>query len=75
MSTTATPPRRFEFVGGNSSKFWEVRVEGRDVYVAYGRIGSTGQTSFKSLQTAEAATSHAEKLVREKTAKGYVEVT
>ena len=65
----------FESPGGNSSKFWEVRVQGRDVYVTYGRIGSTGQTSFKSLESADAATSHAEKLVREKTAKGYVEVT
>ncbi len=70
----------FESPGGNSSKFLEVRVQGCDVYVAYGRIGSTGQTSFKSLPTAEAATSHAENLVREKTvsiktAKGYVEVT
>ena len=64
----------FEFVGGNSSTFWEVRFLDCDVYVAYGRIGSTGQTSFKSLQTAEAATSHAEKLVREKMAKGYVAV-
>ncbi len=75
-TTTVTPAkRRFEFVGGNSSKFWEVRVQGSDVYVAYGRIGSTGQTSFKTLESAQAATAHTEKLVREKTGKGYVEVT
>ncbi len=67
--------RRFEFVGGNSRKFWEVRVQGCDVFVAYGRIGSTGQSSFKSLETSKAAMSHAEKLAREKTGKGYVEVT
>ena len=73
--STASSPRRFEFVQGTSNKFWEVRVQGSDVYVAYGRIGSTGQTSFKSLESAQAATSHAEKLVREKTGKGYVEAT
>ena len=76
MSTTsASTKRRFEFVQGTSNKFWEVRIEGCDVYVAYGRIGSTGQTSFKTLETAEAATAHADKLLREKTAKGDVKVT
>lgn len=72
---TVTPPkRRFEFVGGNSSKFWEVRVQGADVYTSYGRIGSTGQTSCKSLESAGAAAAHAAKLVQEKTRKGYVAV-
>jgi len=71
---TATTPRRFEFVGGTSSKFWDVRVQGSDVYTSYGRIGSTGQTSCKSFESAEAATAHAAKLVQAKTAKGYVAV-
>ena len=74
MSTTATTPRRFEFVGGNSSKFWEVRTQGSDIHTSYGRIGSTGQTSCKTMESAEAATAHVEKLVREKTAKGYAAV-
>ncbi len=74
-TTTASTKRRFEFVQEKSSKFWEVRIQGSDVYVAYGRIGSTGQTSFKTLESAQAAKAHAEKLVREKTGKGYVEVT
>ena len=75
MSTaTASKPRRFEFVGGNSSKFWEIRVQGSDVYTCYGRIGSAGQTSCKPFETAAQATSHGEKLVQEKTRKGYVAV-
>ena len=74
MPTTAITPRRFEFVGGNSSKFWEVRVQGSDVYTSYGRIGSAGQTSCKTMESADAATAHVEKLVREKTAKGYLAV-
>ena len=74
-TTTAVKKRRFEFVQGTSSKFWEVHVQGSDVYVTYGRIGSTGQSSFKTLESVDAATSHAEKLVREKTGKRYVEVT
>jgi len=74
MPTTATTPRRFEFIGGNSSKFWEVRVQGSDVYTSYGRIGAAGQTSCKTMESAEAATTHVEKLVREKAAKGYLAV-
>ena len=74
MSTTATPPRRFEFVGGNSSKFWEVRHQGTEVFTSYGRIGSTGQTSCKSLESEEAATAHAANLIQQKTRKGYVAV-
>ena len=75
MSTTTTSkPRRFEFVGGNSSKFWEVRVQGSDVFTSYGRIGSAGQTSCQPCDSPEAATSHAEKLVQQKAAKGYVAV-
>lgn len=74
LTMSTTTPRRFEFVAGNSCKFWEVRVEGNDVHVRYGRIGSDGQTSCKTLATPEAAAVHAAKLVREKTGKGYFSV-
>ena len=73
-TTTTSKLRRFEFVGGTSSKFWEVRVQGADVDTCYGRIGSTGQTSSKSFETAAQAAAHGEKLVQEKTRKGYVAV-
>ena len=73
-ATTASKPRRFEFVGGNSSKFWEIRVQGSDVYTSYGRIGSAGQTSCKPFETAAQAAAHGEKLIQEKTRKGYVAI-
>jgi DNA ligase-1 len=72
---TATPTRRFEFVEGTSSKFWEVSCEGSDVIVRYGRIGSAGQTLRKPFPDAAAAERHAEKLIGEKTGKGYAEVS
>ncbi len=67
--------RRFEFVGGNSAKFWEVDKHQNQVIVRYGRIGATGQTQTKTLTDAAAASRHADKLIGEKTKKGYVEVT
>jgi predicted DNA-binding WGR domain protein len=66
--------RRFEFEEGGSSKFWEVSVDGSDMTVTYGRIGTTGQTKTKSFATNEAAQKEADKLVAEKTKKGYQEV-
>ena len=65
--------RRFEFVGGSSAKFWEVSVNGKAVTVRYGRIGTSGQEQTKAFPDAEKAQKHANKLIAEKTGKGYVE--
>jgi predicted DNA-binding WGR domain protein len=74
-STTSEPGaiRRFELVEGNSAKFWEVSTSGADVIVRFGRIGTSGQSQTKSLADATAAGRLAEKLIAEKTGKGYTE--
>lgn len=64
--------RRFEFVQGTSSKFWEVRCDGNDVIVCFGRIGTTGQQVRKPFADAVKAEKHVEQLIRQKTGKGYV---
>jgi predicted DNA-binding WGR domain protein len=74
-SAQATSRRRFEFAEGRSNKFWEITVAGTEVSVCYGRIGSAGQTNTKSLPDAAAAAKHADKLIGEKTGKGYHEVS
>jgi DNA ligase-1 len=66
--------RRFEFVEGNSAKFWEITTSGADVTVTFGRLGTDGQKQTKTLSSADAAAKHAEKLIGQKTAKGYHEV-
>jgi predicted DNA-binding WGR domain protein len=45
------------------------------MYTHYGRIGSAGQTTVKNYPDEAAARAAADKLVREKTGKGYVEKT
>jgi predicted DNA-binding WGR domain protein len=62
-----------EFEEGTSSKFWRARVEGKTLYVNYGKIGSNGQTQVKELGDAAAAKAEYEKLVRDKRKKGYEE--
>jgi predicted DNA-binding WGR domain protein len=65
--------RRFELVEGSSSKFWEVEVEGCDVTVRFGRIGTSGQSKTKTFADEPAAKKEHAKLVKEKAGKGYVE--
>ena len=65
--------RYLEFVGGSSAKFWELTVNGSDVTVRFGRIGTAGQTQTKSCDDGSAAIRHAEKLIASKLKKGYSE--
>ena len=73
MAKASTSLRRFEFVGGGSDKFWEIQANGTEVTVRFGRNGTAGQTNTKSFPDAAAAQKHADKLIQEKTGKGYVE--
>lgn len=68
------PARRFEFIEGTSSKFWEVSTSGTNVTVRYGRIGTNGQTQTKSFTSPTAAAQHAEKQIASKLSKGYREL-
>jgi predicted DNA-binding WGR domain protein len=61
-----------EFEEGTSSKFWRARVEGKTLYVNYGKIGSNGQTQVKDFPSADGAEKEYGKLVAEKKKKGYV---
>ncbi len=63
---------RYEFVEGTSSKFWEITLEGTSFKTTYGKIGTAGQTTLKSFGSAELAKKEYEKVIGEKTKKGYV---
>lgn len=66
--------RRFELVDGKSSKFWEIAVEGSSHTVRYGRIGTDGRETTKEFGSPEEAAASAEKLIKQKTKKGYAPV-
>ena len=72
-SGKAGGPRYFEFVEGTSNKFWEVTMTGTAVKTRYGKIGTAGQQTLKEFDNAAAAKKEYDKLVAEKTKKGYVE--
>src|SRR4051812_12405286 len=66
--------RRFELNDSTSNKFWEASVEGKTLTVTFGKIGTSGQTKAKPFATAAEAQAEHDKLVAEKTKKGYREV-
>jgi len=65
--------RYFEFVDGSSSKFWEIQMEGTSFTTRYGKIGTDGQISMKEWDSEDKAQKEYDKLVAEKTKKGYAE--
>lgn len=66
--------RRWEYVEGSASKFWETEAEGAVVTVRYGRCGSDGRTQTKEYASAEAASAQVRRTIVEKEKKGYREV-
>ena len=69
------PTRRFELVDAKSAKFWEISQDGAEYTVSFGKIGTKGQTKTKTLANQDAANAEVAKLIKEKTGKGYVEVS
>lgn len=67
--------RTFQFSDAKSHKFWNIDVSGSSFTVTYGKVGTAGQTQTKSFPTPEKAQAEADKLIREKTGKGYRETT
>ncbi len=71
----ATGPKmtEFRFVEGASNKFWRVGLNGCDLIVEFGRVGTSGQRVVKTFEDQDRAKREAGKLTLEKTRKGYQE--
>jgi predicted DNA-binding WGR domain protein len=66
--------REFQFSEGSSNKFWSIELKELSFIVHYGRVGTHGQSQEKVFANADAAKKEHDKLIAEKTKKGYVEV-
>lgn len=65
--------KHLKFIDGTSDKFWEIQTNGATHTVTYGRNGTVGQSKEKTFDSEEACIKDAEKLIHEKTKKGYSE--
>ncbi|MDH6358514.1 STM4015 family protein [Parabacteroides sp. PF5-9] len=65
--------RVFVFQDFKSQKFWSIDLQGNGFTVNYGKLGTEGQFQEKTFASPEEAEKQANKLIAEKTKKGYVE--
>ncbi|HIE48857.1 MAG TPA: WGR domain-containing protein, partial [Gammaproteobacteria bacterium] len=66
------PKQYYELVNDKSAKFWEVEQQNSTVHLRWGKIGTNGQSKIKELDSQEDAAKEVEKLINQKTKKGYV---
>jgi predicted DNA-binding WGR domain protein len=69
----AKTKRSFVYSDEKSNKFWNIEIDGKSYTVNYGKVGTNGQTVLKDFDTEEACQKAVDKLVKEKTGKGYKE--
>ncbi len=65
--------RTFIFSDEKSNKFWTIETAGKQFTVTFGKTGTDGQSQTKTFADEAACQKETEKLIREKTKKGYVE--
>ena len=63
--------QRLTFTDQSSNKFWEAATDENKLVVRFGRIGTKGQIQIKTFSKPEEAMREKDKLIREKTSKGY----
>ena len=73
MADNTIAPRLFEFHEGGSDKFWIIELAGKSHTVRYGRQGTDGQSKTKDFGSDDEARKSYDKLIAQKTKKGYVE--
>jgi predicted DNA-binding WGR domain protein len=62
---------RYTFSEGTSNKFWQIDLNGSSFTTTFGRIGANGQSSTKAFPSDAKALAEYNKLIAEKTKKGY----
>ena len=65
--------KHLHFKDEKSDKFWKIAVSGNTHTVTYGRTGSAGTSKTKIFDDDSLALKDAEKLIKAKMKKGYIE--
>lgn len=65
--------RYFEYIDGNSSKFWQIELIDNRIYKTYGKIGSKGTTKEHVHYYYVNKEFEIDRECRKKTTKGYIE--
>ena len=64
----------FEYTDEVSNKFWQISLKGKQVIITFGRIEiKNPQSQLKEFSSNDEAKKYAERKIRDKTNKGYIE--
>ena len=64
----------FEYTDAVSNKFWKINLKKNQMIITFGRIGIKNPVSqLRKFDSNEEAKKYAERKIREKTNKGYIE--
>ena len=64
----------FEFKNNISNKFWKINLKKTQMIITFGKIGIKNPVSqLRKFDSKEEAKKYAERKIREKTNKGYIE--
>ena len=66
--------QRYEYSDGKSRKFWQIEQTESELHISWGKLGTAGQSQIKHFDDATKATAAKDKLIAEKTQKGYAAV-
>jgi predicted DNA-binding WGR domain protein len=72
-TTDSSQARRFEFRKDGSSKSWQIWTDGTTLTTRWGKIGTDGQEKTKDFGSEEKVKLEYDRLIKEKTDKGYLE--
>jgi predicted DNA-binding WGR domain protein len=65
--------KTFIYHDEKSHKFWAIDQQGNELHLRWGKVGTNGQSQIKTFADTAAASKAGQKLINEKTRKGYVE--
>ena len=65
--------RHLEYNDDKSYKFWKIETAKNTFTVIYGKVGTKGQSKTKTFESVEKAIIEAEKLIKQKLKKGYLD--
>ena len=66
--------QRYEYSDGKSRKFWQIEQAESELLIRWGKLGTAGQSQVKQFDDDAQATAAMDKLIAEKTKKGYAAV-
>src|SRR5262245_60476451 len=67
--------RTFVYSDASTHKFWNIDVNGASYVIAFGTVGTKGQTQTKTFPDETAAQTAADRVIQQKLKNGYRETT